>query len=119
MELPPDFEGHPEHDHTHDGQEEVYIVLEGAALLRVGDESHALTPGVFARVGPSARRKIVTGSEGARVLLLGGAPGSVYVPPLWTEEGSGEVPSDEERRALRRAQLGSAPAGDEESASAS
>lgn len=109
VELPPRFEGHPEHDHEHDGQEEVYAVLEGAATLRAGGTEHLLEPGMFARIGPGERRQLVTGDERARVLLLGGSPDAIYVPPVWTEEGSGEVPSDAERRALRRAQLGLSP----------
>lgn len=58
---------------------------------------------VFARVGPGQRRQLVTGEAGARMLLLGSAPG--YVPPLWSEEGAGEIHPPEERRAMRIAQL--------------
>src|SRR4051794_34446562 len=90
MELPPGFSMYPDHDHSHDEQEEVYVVLEGRAMLRVGDgeEEHDLAPGVFARVGPGQKRKLITEQEGARVLALGGAPGQVYEAPEWTEEGA-------------------------------
>src|SRR3954453_402175 len=77
IELPPDFSMYPDHDHSHDEQEEVYIALGGRATLRVGEDSYALEPGVFARVGPGQKRKIVTEEEGARVLCLGGSPGRV------------------------------------------
>jgi uncharacterized cupin superfamily protein len=87
IELPPGFSTYPTHDHSHDEQEEVYTALSGQATLEVGEESYELEPGVFARVGPGQRRKLVTGESGARLLCLGGTPGSSYEPPEWTEEG--------------------------------
>jgi uncharacterized cupin superfamily protein len=87
MNLPPNEDRYPEHDHAHDGQEEVYITLEGAATLTAGDEEHRLEPGVWARVGPAERRKIVTGDEGARILALGGTPGKAFDPLEFTNEG--------------------------------
>jgi len=44
----------------------------------VGGEEHELGPGSFARVGPSEKRKLVTGAEGARVIAIGGVPGKAY-----------------------------------------
>ncbi len=87
MDLPPGFDRYPEHDHTGDGQEEVYTVLAGRATLTVGGTDHELEPGVFARVGPEETRKITTEDEGARVLAIGGSPGRVYAAPEYTEEG--------------------------------
>jgi uncharacterized cupin superfamily protein len=87
MNLPPNEDRYPEHDHAHDGQEEVYVTLEGAATLTVGDEEHRLEPGVWARVGPAEKRKIVTGDEGARILALGGTPGKAFDPLEFTNEG--------------------------------
>jgi quercetin dioxygenase-like cupin family protein len=78
MEFPPNADQYPEHDHVHDSQEEVYIVVDGAVTLQAGGEEHELRPGSFARVGPSEKRKLVTGAEGARVIAVGGAPGKVY-----------------------------------------
>jgi quercetin dioxygenase-like cupin family protein len=91
IELPPDFSLYPSHDHSHDEQEEVYLTLGGRAKLQVGEEEFDLEPGVFARVGPGQQRKLVTGPDGARILVLGGMPGKVYEPPEWTEEG-GSLP---------------------------
>jgi mannose-6-phosphate isomerase-like protein (cupin superfamily) len=91
IELPADFSMYPSHDHSHDEQEEVYLALGGRATLQVGDEEFELGPGVFARVGPGQQRKLLTGSESARILCLGGTPGQVYEAPEWTEEG-GAVP---------------------------
>lgn len=78
MDFPPNADQYPEHDHAHDGQEEVYTALEGVAILRAGGEEHRLEPGTFARVGPGEKRKIVTGAEGARVLALGATAGKAY-----------------------------------------
>ena len=87
MDLPADFSQYPEHDHGPDGQEEVYTVLVGNAILTVGGHEYELEPGVFARVGPQEARKITTGDAGARVLAIGASPGKLYEPPEFTEEG--------------------------------
>lgn len=90
MELPANFSDYPEHDQTHDNQEEVYTLLAGRATLRVGGEGGdeiALEPGVWVRVGIDEKRKIITGDEPARVLAIGGSPGAVYDPPEFTHEG--------------------------------
>ncbi len=78
IEMPPNADRYPEHDHSHDGQEEVYTVLDGAAKLHTDGEEHELAPGTFARVGPGQTRKIVTGPEGARILAVGGTVGKAY-----------------------------------------
>ncbi len=78
LEFPPDATGHPEHDHAEDGQEEVFAVLAGSGTLVAGGEEHPLEPGVFARVGPAERRRILAGPQGLRVLALGGTPGRPY-----------------------------------------
>jgi uncharacterized cupin superfamily protein len=78
IEFPPNADQYPEPDHNHDGQEELYTVLEGACTLQCGGESYELTPGTFARVDAGQKRKLVTGDQGARVLAIGGVPGKVY-----------------------------------------
>ena len=78
IDFPPNADRYPEHDHSHDGQEEVYIVVEGAATLQAGGEQHELRPGTYARVGPGEKRKLVTDAEGARVIAVGGVPGKAY-----------------------------------------
>jgi hypothetical protein len=99
MDLPPGWEGYPNHDHVnnyfdeHDlGQEEVYVALSGSATLRLDEESHELEPGVIARVGPGQRRQLVPGPEGFRMLAVGARPGAPYTPPAWTEQG-GPLPT--------------------------
>jgi uncharacterized cupin superfamily protein len=86
-EFPPNATEYPAHDHSEDGMEEVYTVLEGTVVLQVGGEEHVLEPGTFARVGAGERRKLITRDEGARVLAIGAVPGKVYEPPEFTEEG--------------------------------
>jgi hypothetical protein len=97
MDLPSGFNDYPDHDQSHDHQEEVYTLLSGRATLRVGGEGgteHELEPGVWIRVGPDERRKIITGPDPARVLAAGGSPGRAYVPPEFTAEGGAPPPMD-------------------------
>jgi len=86
-EFPPNATEYPEHDHSQDGMEEVYTVLDGTVILQIDGQEYVLTPGTFARVGPGERRKLITRDEGARVLAIGAMPGKVYKPPEFTEEG--------------------------------
>src|SRR6266849_182078 len=67
-----------EHDHTKDGQEEVYLVLKGGGTLAAGGEKITLLEGTLVRVGPSTKRKILPGPEGITVLAIGGTPGQAY-----------------------------------------
>ena len=94
MDLPPGFADYPNHDQTHDNQEEVYTALSGRATLQVGDEEHALEPGIWIRVGAAEKRKIVPGDDAVRVLAVGASPGEAYVPPEFTEEGGAMPPMD-------------------------
>lgn len=88
IDLPADFDRYPAHDQSHDGQEEVYTALEGRAILHAGGEEYALEPGVWVRVGPDVKRKIVTGEDAARVLAMSGIPGKPYEPPEFSIEGA-------------------------------
>jgi mannose-6-phosphate isomerase-like protein (cupin superfamily) len=99
MHFPPGWEGYPNHDHINDSadendlrQEEIYIALDGYATLIVDGEEHRLEPGVFARVGPRQKRRIVPGTNGFRMVAVGGRPGEAYSPPAWTELG-GPLPA--------------------------
>jgi uncharacterized cupin superfamily protein len=82
LELDPGNAGHPEHDHTGDGQEEVYVVLEGGASLHTPDGVHTLVAGGLCRVAPEVRRKLIAGEHGARILAIGGTPGAAFTPTL-------------------------------------
>jgi quercetin dioxygenase-like cupin family protein len=92
FDLPPNLgDAYPEHDHSGDGQEEVYTVLEGALTLIADGEEYELSPGTWIRVAPGVRRKFTTSGQAARLLALGGSPGQAYDVQQWTEEGA-EVP---------------------------
>jgi len=94
IELAPGANDYPEHDHAEDGiggqmfakrpqqlgQEEVYVALRGSGTLRAGDQEYRLDPDHIARVDPGVKRKVVPGSEGIRLLLIGGTPGQAYDP---------------------------------------
>ena len=78
LELEPGCTGYPEHDHTGDGQEEVYVLLRGSATLVCGDERWPLPTGTLVRVGAQVTRKLVTEAEGATILAIGATPGKAY-----------------------------------------
>jgi mannose-6-phosphate isomerase-like protein (cupin superfamily) len=80
LAIDPDCEGHPEHDHAKDGQEEVYVVLRGSGTLKAEAEETPLTVGTLVRVGPGQQRKLLPGPDGLVVLAIGATPGKAYVP---------------------------------------
>jgi uncharacterized cupin superfamily protein len=91
INFPPNGgEGYPNHDHSASGQEEVYIVLRGAADFDIEGESVHLEPGSALRVGAATKRKISAGADGAQILALGGTPGQAYDPPEFSELGGPE-----------------------------
>ena len=80
IDLPPNNDLYPEHDHAGDGQEEVYFAVAGAGEIEVEGERHPLTPDVMVRVGPGVSRKVVTQDSPMRMIVLGGKPGGLYEP---------------------------------------
>ncbi len=87
LDLGPDYTT-SDHTESESGQEELYVVLRGAATMLVGlpgeEEQVELTPEIVARVAPEARRLFRTGPEGARILIVGGTPGRAYEPQEWS-----------------------------------
>lgn len=81
IDLPPDFENYPEHDHANDGQEEVFMALRGGGEIEIEGERFPLDPEHMVRVASGTRRKIWPGSEGMRMVIVGAVPGAVYEPP--------------------------------------
>lgn len=88
IDLPPNNDQYPEHDHNHDGQEEVFIVLRGSGEIDIEGQRHEIDPETMVRVGPATRRKIWPGDQGMRLLVLGGCPGKAYEAPEITELGA-------------------------------
>ena len=88
LDLPPNLDQFPEQDHKDEGQEEVYLLLRGAADLEVEGERFALDTETLVRVPPDVKRKLYTGAEPARVLALGGVPGKAYKAPELSQIGA-------------------------------
>ncbi len=92
VDLPPSSgELAPEHDHLHDGQEELYLLLSGTGEVVVPDGVVALDRETFVRLGPAVRRRLRSGPDGARILMIGAIPGRSYTPPANTELGGPET----------------------------
>jgi len=87
IDLPPDFENYPEHDHSEDGQEEVYLALRGSGEIEIEGERSPLDPDHIARIGPGVKRKVWPGPDGIRLLIIGGVPGGAYEAPAISELG--------------------------------
>jgi hypothetical protein len=87
IDMPASFENYPEHDHTHDNQEEVFLVMRGGGEIEIEGERFPLDGDHIARVGPETKRKIWPGPDGIRVVVLGGVPGEVYEPGAITMLG--------------------------------
>ena len=81
LDFPAGFADYPEHDHAQDGQEQVYVVLEGGADFVVDGEEMTLTCGQMLKVDAGSRRKLYPGNDGVRVLAIGCTPGGVYERP--------------------------------------
>jgi hypothetical protein len=81
IDLPPNFENYPEHDHAQDGQEEVFVALRGGGEIEIAGERFPLDPDHIARVASGTMRKVWPGPDGIRLLAVGGVPGGEYVAP--------------------------------------
>ena len=81
LDFPAGFEHYPEHDHSADGQEEVYVVLRGSAEFEIDSVRVPIDTGRIIRIGPSSRRKLHPGQSGVRVLAIGCVPGGAYERP--------------------------------------
>ena len=74
----------PEHDESGSGQVELYVILEGDAVLRLDGEDHPAPAGTFASIDPPASRTILNRSEApVTALLIGVDPKGSYEPMSW------------------------------------
>lgn len=87
IDMPPNYGNYPEHDHEQDGQEEVFMALRGGGEIEIAGERFPLDADHVARVSSGTMRKVWPGSEGIRLLVLGGKPGAVYEAPDVTKLG--------------------------------
>jgi len=81
LDFPAGFSDYPQHDHSEDGQEEVYVVLRGAAEFDVDGERVAVGAGSMLRVAPEAQRRLEPGPEGVRILAIGSTVEGRYERP--------------------------------------
>jgi len=80
-----------EHDETESGQEEVYVVVRGAARFTLGgEEVDAAAISVVAIPDPKVTRAAIAAEDGTVVLALGGVPGTFAT--TWRAQNFGRVP---------------------------
>ena len=77
-QFPQGSEHYPDHDHSKDGQEEVYVVLSGQATLTIDGEEHAMRAGSIAYVPAGHSRRFTMPDEGVQILAIGGTPGTAF-----------------------------------------
>ena len=74
----------PEHDEAASGQVELFIVLEGEAVMQLEGEDHPAPAGTFASIEPPASRTILNRSDApVTALLIGVKPEGGYEPMGW------------------------------------
>jgi mannose-6-phosphate isomerase-like protein (cupin superfamily) len=85
--LPPDTR--VPFGHHHSEQEEIYLLLEGAATINVEGDEVALSPFDALRVAPTATRGMEAGSDGALIVAYGSPTGdeAEMKPGWWGGEG--------------------------------
>jgi uncharacterized cupin superfamily protein len=72
----------PEHEEAGSGQVELYVILEGDAVLRIAGEDHPAPAGTFASIEPAPSRTILNRSDApVQALLIGVHPAGEYSPP--------------------------------------
>jgi uncharacterized cupin superfamily protein len=74
----------PEHDETASGQVELYVILDGDAVLRIEGADHPAPAGTFASIESPTTRTILNRSEApVTALLIGVLPDGGYEPMSW------------------------------------
>jgi hypothetical protein len=74
-----------EHDEDEpNADEELYVVLSGAARFRLGDEERDAPAGSFVYVAPGVLRGAIAQEPDTAVLAVGGTVGQAYVPRPWS-----------------------------------
>ena len=64
IDMPPNFESYPEHDHGDDGQEEVFLAMRGGGEIEIDGERFPLDDDHMARVGPGDEAQGLAGAGG-------------------------------------------------------
>ena len=82
MDLPPDY-ATSAHDEADTGQQELYVALRGSGAVAIEGERHPLDARHLVAVDAGTNRVLSSGTDGLRVLCVGGVPGGVYERPDW------------------------------------
>ncbi|MEA2169172.1 MAG: hypothetical protein QOF76_2472 [Solirubrobacteraceae bacterium] len=73
-----------EHDEKSSGQEEMYVMVAGAAAFTVDDETvEVAAGGVVFYPNPATRRGAVATADGSIAVAVGGNPGAAGPPSAW------------------------------------
>ena len=90
IDMGPNVDRHPWHDHGQEGQEEMYVALRGSGTIEFegGERAELVAGEVAVRVGAGTRRRVLAGPDGLRLLVVGGVPGKPYQPWSRTELGA-------------------------------
>jgi uncharacterized cupin superfamily protein len=74
----------PEHDHAESGEAELYVILDGDAVMRLDGEEHPAPAGTFASIEGPAKRTILNRSDApVTALMIGVMPDGNYEPIPW------------------------------------
>src|SRR6476659_2009390 len=78
--------------HTHGKQEEVYVVVDGSAKLKLDDDIVELKPWDAVRIAPDTVRNVEAGPDGVELILIG-APKTTpndaeMIQNWWTDESA-------------------------------
>jgi tetratricopeptide (TPR) repeat protein len=73
-----------EHDEDEpDGNEELYVVLEGRAIFELHGERHDAPAGTMVFVRPGTKRTAFAEEPGTTIVAVGGVAGEAYEPSGW------------------------------------
>jgi uncharacterized cupin superfamily protein len=86
MDLPPNYST-KSHDESESGQQELYVALRGSGSVDIAGARLLLDSEHLVRVDAGTARALSSGSQGLRVLCIGGVPGGIYTPPEWSAKG--------------------------------
>ena len=75
IRMPADYGDYPEHDHEHDGQEEVYVTLKGSGWIEIDGERVDLGPDMFVRVAGGVNARSTRAPRACRCSCSAAAPG--------------------------------------------
>ena len=81
FDFPGGYSEYPEHDHSQDGQEEVYVVLEGSAEFEIDGQQVSLDRARMLWIGAGTKRRLEPGPDGVRILAIGSTLGKPYERP--------------------------------------